>query len=287
MEARSWQRRARRALLRLLVPFLVSLGLAQKAWAWVGASTATAAAGRLRLRGRILQARSWGVGPLGPVESAAAFRIYYLPFVEPLDIDGNLLDQLFGGWFGPVAPLLLGVLVFWIQGQINAVRREQEGKVLSSAAKAVGSAASGAASSAASSLSERLLSLPKEQWLKLLICLAIDLAGDATFLLPGAGEKRKPEPNSIQLSRPVLCPVAGLGELGDVAYAPLEAVALRFLFGGAGLSVLGFFEEALPFTDALPTATTGWVLQTLFSDSPVANLLGVQPLQKAENEKKP
>ena len=26
---------------------------------------------------------------------------------EPLDIDGNLLDQLFGGWFGPVAPLLL------------------------------------------------------------------------------------------------------------------------------------------------------------------------------------
>ena len=127
-------------------PFLVSLGLAQKAWAWVGASTATAAAGRLRLRGRILQARSWGVGPLGPVESAAAFRIYYLPFVEPLDIDGNLLDQLFGGWFGPVAPLLLGVLVFWIQGQINAVRREQEGKVLSSAAKAVGSAASGAAS---------------------------------------------------------------------------------------------------------------------------------------------
>ncbi|CAE7904272.1 unnamed protein product [Symbiodinium necroappetens] len=260
MGARSWQRRARRALLRLLVPFLVSLGLAQKAW--VGASTATAAAGRLS-RGRILAARSWGVGPLGPVESAAAFRIYYLPFVEPLDIDGNLLDQLFGGWFGPVAPLLLGVLVFWIQGQINAVRREQEGKVLSSAAKAVGSAASGAASSAASSLSERLLSLPKEQWLKLLICLAIDLAGDATFLLPG------------------------LGELGDVAYAPLEAVALRFLFGGAGLSVLGFFEEALPFTDALPTATTGWVLQTLFSDSPVANLLGVQPLQKAENEKKP
>ena len=82
------------------------------------------------------QRHSWTAGPLGPVESAAAFRIYYLPFVEPLDIDGNLLDQLFGGWFGPVAPLILGVVVFWVQGQINAIRREQEGKVLSGAAKA-------------------------------------------------------------------------------------------------------------------------------------------------------
>ena len=83
------------------------------------------------------------------------------------------------------------------------------------------------------------------------------------------------------------CPrCAGLGEFGDVAYAPLEAFALRFLFGGTGLSVLGFFEEALPFTDALPTATTGWVLQTLFSDSPVAKLLGVQPLPPGEQEKK-
>ena len=45
-------------------------------------------------------------------------------------------------------------------------------------------------------------------------------------------------------------------------------------------------EEALPFTDALPTATTGWVLQTLFSDSPVAKLLGVQPLPPGEQEKK-
>ena len=37
------------------------------------------------------------------------------------------------------------------------------------------------------------------RWLKLLLCVAIDLAGDATFLLPG------------------------LGELGDLAFAPFEA----------------------------------------------------------------
>ncbi|CAE7424674.1 unnamed protein product [Symbiodinium natans] len=208
------------------------------------------------------QRHSWTAGPLGPVESAAAFRIYYLPFVEPLDIDGNLLDQLFGGWFGPVAPLILGVVVFWVQGQINAIRREQEGKVLSGAAKAAGAAAKGAAEGAAVSIAEKLASVPGEQWLKLVVCVVLDLAGDATFLLPG------------------------LGEFGDVAYAPVEAFALRFLFGGTGLSVLGFIEEALPFTDAVPTATTGWVLQTLFSDSPLAQLLGVQPLGSKEKDSK-
>ena len=120
---------------------------------------------------------SWSTGPLGPVESADAFRIYYLPFVEPLEIDGNILDQLFGGWFGPLAPLLLGVVIFWIQGQINAVRREQEGRVIGSAAKAVGDAAAKTASGAAQSLSEKLQRVPGEQWLKLFLCLALDLAG--------------------------------------------------------------------------------------------------------------
>ncbi|CAE7238507.1 unnamed protein product [Symbiodinium sp. CCMP2592] len=197
----------RREATRMLVRWLLFLSLgglslsAPKGWVGLsrGAGAGGAAGGAAALRGRRsrIPARDsvssacwsgWSVGPLGPVESALAFRIYYLPFVEPLDIDGNLLDQLFGGWFGPVfAPLLLGVLVFWIQSQINAMRREQEGKVLRNAAKAVGSAAEGAAKSAAQSLSERLGDLPKEQWLKLLVCLAIDLAGDATFLLPGLG----------------------------------------------------------------------------------------------------
>lgn len=122
---------------------------------------------------------SWSTGPLGPVESADAFRIYYLPFVEPLEIEGNILDQLFGGWFGPLAPLLLGVVIFWVQGQINAVRREQEGRVIGSAAKAVGDAAAKTASGAAQSLSEKLQRVPGEQWLKLFLCLPLDLAGVA------------------------------------------------------------------------------------------------------------
>ena len=111
------------------------------------------------------------------MESAEAFRIYYLPFVEPLDIDGTILDQLFGGWLGPLAPLLVGAIVFWIQGQIYAVRREQEGRVLGSAAKAVGDAAAATASGAAQTLTEKLQRVPAEQWLKLFLCLALDLAG--------------------------------------------------------------------------------------------------------------
>lgn len=124
-----------------------------------------------------LPRRSWNVGPLGPVESAEAFRIYYLPFVEPLDIDGNILDQFLGGWLGPLTPLLVGALVFWVQLQISAVRREQEGRVLGSAAKAVGDAAAKTASGAAQSLTEKLQRVPAEQWLKLVLCLALDLAG--------------------------------------------------------------------------------------------------------------
>jgi len=96
--------------------------------------------------------------------------------------------------------------------------------------------------------------VPKEQWLKLFLCLAIDLGGDATYLFPG------------------------LGEAGDLAYAPLEAFALRALFGGNLLAVLGFAEEALPFSDVVPTATLGWVLQTLFPENPFTGFLGIRPL---------
>jgi len=98
----------------------------------------------------------------------------------------------------------------------------------------------------------------EEQWLKLVLCLAIDFAGDATYLFPG------------------------LGEAADIAYAPLEALALRTLFGGNLIAALGFVEEALPFTDVIPTATIGWLLQTFASDNPVTAFLGIQPLKKSQ-----
>ena len=165
---------------KILVLTLALVCFSQGGTSWVAPRKASPVAGPGQVRSpgstRVLR-RSWNIGPLGPVESAEAFRIYYLPFVEPLDIDGTILDQLFGGWLGPFAPLLVGAIVFWIQGQIYAVRREQEGRVLGSAAKAVGDAAAATASGAAQSLTEKLQRVPAEQWLKLFLCLALDLAG--------------------------------------------------------------------------------------------------------------
>ena len=173
-------------LLKILT--LASLALAclwgGNTWVSFGKTSKTSQAVNIRparSRSTRVLRRSWNVGPLGPVESAEAFRIYYLPFVEPLDIDGTIIDQLFGGWLGPLAPLLVGAIVFWIQGQIFAVRREQEGRVVGAAAKAVGDAAAATASGAAQSLSEKLQRVPQEQWLKLFLCLALDLAGGDGF----------------------------------------------------------------------------------------------------------
>ena len=151
------------------------LGLITLGVAWVAPSES-------RRRSRV-QARSWSAGPLGPVESADAFRIYYLPFVEPLDIDSTLLDQLLGGSLGPLTPLLLGLFVFWVQGQINAVRREQEGRAIGSAAAAIGGAAANTATSAAQSLTQKLASVPLQQWVKLLLCIALDVAGRACSMI--------------------------------------------------------------------------------------------------------
>jgi hypothetical protein len=34
-------------------------------------------------------------------------------------------------------------------------------------------------------------------------------------------------------------------------------------------------EEALPFTDVVPTATLAWVLETFFADTGLAKILGL------------
>ncbi|KAG5190918.1 hypothetical protein JKP88DRAFT_137771, partial [Tribonema minus] len=76
-------------------------------------------------------------------------------------------------------------------------------------------------------------------WLRLLVCLLIDAGGDSSYALPGP-----------------------LGNLSDLLYAPLEAFILSKVFPGSGrVAGLGFLEEILPFTDALPTATIAWVLE--------------------------
>ena len=46
-----------------------------------------------------------------------------------------------------------------------------------------------------------------------------------------------------------------LGEFTDIAYAPLEAVAIQALFKSPVLAGIGFVEEILPFTDIIPACT--------------------------------
>ena len=84
--------------------------------------------------------------------------------------------------------------------------------------------------------------------LKLLACLVVDAIGFSSFLLPG------------------------LGEVGDLGWAPLQAWFCYFMFGGnVQLTALSFFEELLPGTDFLPSATLGWASENV--DAPTWDAL--------------
>ena len=144
--------------------------------------------------------------------------------------------------FGGLAPLVTLVLFVYVNGQIQKFRREQEEKAMKAAGEAMSEAAK-----------ETVEGITQEQWAKLALCVLIDLAGDSSFLLPG------------------------LGELSDGVYAPIEAFALNSLFSSGALGGIGFVEEALPFSDALPTATVAWMLQTLAPESGVTKALGIKP----------
>lgn len=72
------------------------------------------------------------------------------------------------------------------------------------------------------------------------ICIAMDLVGMFTYMLPG------------------------LGEFGDIIWAPLSAFIFFKLFGGK-LGVFGgafdFLEEIIPFTDFIPSFTIAWFIR--------------------------
>jgi hypothetical protein len=70
------------------------------------------------------------------------------------------------------------------------------------------------------------------------VCIALDILGAITYLLPG------------------------LGELGDIAYAPVQGYFAWMMFGGEKWGVVwtgvAFTEELLPFFDFFPSMTVGW-----------------------------
>lgn len=69
----------------------------------------------------------------------------------------------------------------------------------------------------------------------LLASLAIDALGMATFILPA------------------------LGEMADVVIAPIISILIYAVHRTTFGAIAGFFEEIIPFTDIIPTATIIWV----------------------------
>jgi hypothetical protein len=91
--------------------------------------------------------------------------------------------------------------------------------------------------------------IAQPDFLKLALCIAIDVIGTSSEVVPF------------------------FGELTDVVWAPIAGYALRSLYGSNVLFALEFTEEILPFTDILPLATVCWVVDTFFADSDLAKLL--------------
>lgn len=91
-----------------------------------------------------------------------------------------------------------------------------------------------------------------DAWFKLLLCVLIDAGSDASFLFPG------------------------IGELEDVAWAPISAFALKYLFESDAVAIAEFTKEILPFTDIIPFATSVWLLENVFITSPFAKILNLK-----------
>jgi hypothetical protein len=82
--------------------------------------------------------------------------------------------------------------------------------------------------------------LPKQP--ALLLCIVLDVVGYGSYVIPG------------------------LGEFADIIWAPLSAYIFYKLFGGKlGLigGVVDFIEEALPFTDFIPSFTIAWMIRKI------------------------
>merc|ERR1712008_19893 len=90
------------------------------------------------------------------------------------------------------------------------------------------------------------------QLLKLMACVGLDLAGDASYMLPFE-----------------------VGELTDLAFAPMQGLMLRRMFNSDCFAALGVTEELLPFVDIIPTCTIGWILSNFCPYAWITRVLGI------------
>lgn len=84
----------------------------------------------------------------------------------------------------------------------------------------------------------------------LFICILMDIIGMATYIFPA------------------------LGEMADVAWAPISAFIFYQMFGGRfGMlgGVLNFLEEIIPFTDIIPSFTIAWFIRKQEADKLLEN----------------
>jgi hypothetical protein len=71
----------------------------------------------------------------------------------------------------------------------------------------------------------------------LAFCIIMDILGFATYAIPG------------------------LGELGDIVFAPISAIVFYAMFGSWKGALFNFTEEIIPGTDFIPTFTIMWIWQ--------------------------
>jgi hypothetical protein len=72
------------------------------------------------------------------------------------------------------------------------------------------------------------------------ICIAMDLIGMFTYIIPA------------------------FGEFADIVWAPISGFIFYKMFGGrVGIigGVLNFLEEIIPFTDFIPSFTIAWFIR--------------------------
>ncbi|CAL8466874.1 g6410 [Coccomyxa elongata] len=55
--------------------------------------------------------------------------------------------------------------------------------------------------------------------------------------------------------------VPGAGNISDIGWAPVQAFIVHHLYNNRLLTTLSFIEELLPFTDIVPSATIGWLME--------------------------
>ena len=72
--------------------------------------------------------------------------------------------------------------------------------------------------------------------------------------------------------------IPSIGEWMDTAWAPISAYLFDLLFGGTKGTIIAFLEEALPFTDIIPTFTITYFLRKRKADKTI--------LQKNDNLRK-